>query len=55
MERYTEREKSEFYIKSECEILENSSDNSVFVTAFPNKIALPKLKVHNMCSLSTMY
>lgn len=34
----TEREKSEFYIQSENEILEISSDNCVFVTAFLNKI-----------------
>lgn len=36
MERYTKRENSEFYIQLECEILEISSDNSIFITAFTN-------------------
>lgn len=49
MESYSERKESEFFSQSECEILEILSNN---ISLYPNKIVLPKQRVHNKCSLN---
>ena len=52
MESYSERKESEFFNQSECEILEILSNNISLIALYPNKIVLPKQRVHNKCSLN---